>query len=213
MKTPVVFDIGNVLVRWDPHPAVAAGVGEERASTFLGDEDFGFAAWNHTMDEGGARTWAEAEREAVARFPHYADEITAYRRNFTASLLGDVDGTADIVRELHGAGVTLYALTNWSAELWHHAPERFDVLRLFDDIVVSGIEGTAKPDPRIWDVLVARIGRSATGVPFVDDSPRNVESARAAGMDAVLFTGADDLRAFLGGRGYPVSAGRGSGDR
>lgn len=212
-KTPVVFDIGNVLIRWDPHPAIAAGVGEERASIFLDDEDFGFAAWNHAMDEGGGRTWVEAEREAVERFPHYADEIAAYRCNFTVSLLGDVDGTADIVRELHAAGVPLYAVTNWSAELWHHAPERFDVLRLFEDIVVSGMEGTAKPDLRIWDILSARVGQGLVGVPFVDDSARNIESAREAGLDAVLFTGADDLRRFLLGRGYAVAGGRTSADR
>lgn len=199
-----MFDIGNVLVRWDPGPAIATAVGSRRAEAFLADEAFGFAGWNHAMDEGRGPTWAEAERDATRRFPHYAEEIVAYRRNFTTSLVGAVDGTAEIVHELHRGEVPLYALTNWSAELWHHAPERFEVLHLFDDIIVSGVEGVAKPDPRIWEVLADRMGRGVAGVTFVDDSPRNVESALAAGMDAILFTGAVDLRAALRARGHAL---------
>lgn len=202
---PVVFDIGNVLIRWDPLPAIAAAVGEERARTFLDDRAFDFAAWNHRMDEGGDRTWAQAQDEAREAYPHYADEIAAYPANFAESLRGDVEGTAAIVEELRADGVPLFALTNWSAELWHYAPERYEVLSLFDEVVVSGQVGAAKPDPRIWTIVSEHVGRSLEGAFFVDDTLRNVESAREAGLDAVLFTGADDLRAALVARDYAVT--------
>lgn len=202
---PVVFDLGNVLIRWDPLPAIAAGVGEERARAYLADAAFDFAAWNHAQDAG--RTWAEAEQAAVAGFPHYANEILAYREHFDVSLLGTVDGTVAIVRALHDAGVPLVALTNWSAELFGHARDRFDVLGCFDDIVVSGEEQLAKPDPRIFAVLGQRLGRPLDGVVFTDDSLPNIEAARAAGMDAIAFTTPEQLRADLVSRGLPLSAG------
>ncbi|WP_370616300.1 HAD family hydrolase [Mumia sp. Pv 4-285] len=199
----VVFDLGNVLIRWDPVPAVAARVGEERARAFVADPDFDFGGWNHEQDAG--RGWDEAERVALAAFAHYADEIPAYRANFAASLVGEIEGSVAIVRELHAAGVPLVALTNWSAELFGHALERFDVLGAFDDIVVSGAEGLAKPDPRIFDVLATRVGRSLDGVVFVDDLPRNIEAAARAGMDAIRFTDPEALRRDLVARGLPLA--------
>ncbi|MBW9204618.1 HAD family phosphatase [Mumia sp. zg.B53] len=200
---PVVFDIGNVLVRWDPVPAVAASVGDERAMAFLGDPEFDFLAWNHLQDEG--RPWEEAERVARGAFPHYADEITAYRVNFEASLVGEIEGSVAIVQELRDAGVPLVALTNWSAELFGHARARFEVLEAFDDIVVSGEEGCAKPDPRIFEVLAERLGRPLDGVVFTDDSPRNILAAGVAGMDAIPFTTPEDLRGELVDRGLPLA--------
>jgi 2-haloacid dehalogenase len=199
----VVFDIGNVLVRWDPVPAVAAGVGEERALAFLGDPAFDFPTWNHAQDEG--RSWEEAERTATEAFPHYTEEIAAYRANFDASLLGEVEGSVAIVHELREAGVPLVALTNWSAELFGPALARFDVLKAFDDIVVSGVEGFAKPDPRIFAVLGERLGRPLDGIVFTDDSPRNVLAAGVAGLDAIPFTTPEDLRAEMIARGLPLA--------
>lgn len=193
--TTVVFDLGGVVLIWDPVPAVAAVVGRERAERFVHGGEFGFAAWNHAQDAG--RSWAEAEAEAVARYPHLAEEITAYRANFALSLRGLVPGTSAILRDLRARGVGLVALTNWSAETFHHAQRLFpEVLALFDDVVVSGVEGVAKPDPRIFEVLGRRLGHPIAGVFFVDDTAGHVAAARAAGMDAVLFT---DATALLGG--------------
>jgi 2-haloacid dehalogenase len=198
--TTAVFDLGGVVVFWDPVPAVAAAVGQARAVRFVSDEAFDFATWNHAQDAG--RSWADAEAEAIARHPHLAEEIAAYRPNFAHSLQGLVPGTAEILRDLHARGVRLVALTNWSAETIHHLPAAFpDVVALFDDIVVSGAEGVAKPDPTIFRILARRLGQPLTGVFYVDDSLRNVEAARAAGLDAVPFTDAAALRAHLVERG------------
>jgi 2-haloacid dehalogenase len=198
----VVWDLGNVLIEWDPHPAVAAGVGEDEARRFLAAEDFDFMAWNHVQDAGG--TWADGVAAVRRSHPHWADHTVAYRTHFEASLVGEVPGTADLVRELHASGVPMWGLTNWSHELFPAAPRLFPVLDLLDDIVVSGTEKVAKPDPAIFEIAVARSGLPAADLAFVDDNENNVAAAIESGLDGILFTGADDVRTQLRDRGLPV---------
>jgi 2-haloacid dehalogenase len=194
--TAAVFDLGGVVVLWDPVPAVAVAVGQERADAFVHGGEFDFEAWNFAQDAG--RSWVDAEAVALDSHPAFAEEIAAYRPNFGLSLRGLVPGTLEILRALRDRGVRLTALTNWSAETFHHLPEAFpEVFALFDDIVVSGAEGVAKPDPDIFRVLRLRLGHPIEGVFYVDDSARNVEAALSAGMDAVHFTDADALREEL----------------
>ena len=198
--TTVVFDLGGVVVLWDPVPAVAAVVGKKRAEHFVHGREFDFAAWNHAQDSG--RSWSDAEAAATSSHPELAEEIAAYRPNFALSLQGLVPGMAGILRTLHDRGVRLVALTNWSAETIHHGPEAFpEVFALFDDIVVSGAECVAKPDRQIFQILARRLRHPIDGVVYVDDNLRNVDAARAAGMDAVRFTDAPTLRGELQGRG------------
>jgi 2-haloacid dehalogenase len=198
----VVWDLGNVLVDWDASRAIAAGVGEAEAARFLAADDFDFRAYNHGPDSG--LDWDAAEAEVARSHPHWLEHCRAYRAHFPASLVGEVPGTADLVRTLHAAGVPQWGLTNWSHELYPHAPRMFEVLALLDDVVVSGTEGLAKPDPRVYELLVARTGRPLADLVFVDDRPENVEAARALGMAGLVFTDADALRADLRGLGLPV---------
>jgi len=192
----VVLDLGGVVVDWDPVPAVAAVVGHERAERFVRGEVFDFSSWNQAQDAG--RPWEEAEAAALASHPHLAEEITAYRPHFALSLRGLVPGMRELLHDLRERGVRLLALTNWSAETIHHLPEVFpEVFAVFDSIVVSGEERVAKPDPRIFAVLERRLGHPLTGVVYADDNAVNAEAARTAGMDALVFTGADALRAEL----------------
>lgn len=195
----VVWDLGNVLIDWVPAVAVAAGVGEDEARRFMTADDFDFMAWNHGPDSGGS--WEEAEAAVLESHPHWAEHALAYRAHFRTSLVGEVEGTADLVRALHTAGVPMWGLTNWSHELYPHAPEQFSILELLEEVVVSGSEGVAKPDPRIFAITVARTGLPADRLVFVDDKAVNVEAAAASGMDAILFTGAAALRAALVERG------------
>jgi 2-haloacid dehalogenase len=198
--TTVVFDLGGVVVLWDPVPAVAAVVGQKRAEHFVHGSEFDFAVWNHAQDSG--RSWADAEAAATASHPELAEEIAAYRQNFALSLRGLIPGTAGILRALHDRGVRLVALTNWSAETIHHGPEAFpEVFDLFDDLVVSGAECVAKPDREIFQILARRLAQPIDGVFYVDDNLRNVNAARAAGMDAVRFTDAETLLEELQRRG------------
>ncbi|GGB33139.1 hydrolase [Flexivirga endophytica] len=202
----VVFDLGNVLIDWDPQPAIAAGVGEDRARKFLTAGEFDFGAWNHEQDAG--RTFAEAEQDAATAYPHLADEIHSYRANFAKSLRGQIDGTVAILKQLHAAEIPLIALTNWSAETFPIAVDRFDFLDLFEDIIVSGEEGVAKPDPEIFEELADRVRHlgSLDDCIFIDDKLANVQAAVEAGMDAIAFTTPDELRADLLVRGLPVEA-------
>jgi 2-haloacid dehalogenase len=198
--TSAVFDLGGVVLVWDPVAAVAAAVGQERAERFVHGTEFDFATWNHAQDAG--RSWAEAEAAATSSHPQLAEEIAAYRPNFARSLRGLVPGTTGILHDLRTRGVRLVALTNWSAETIHHAEDAFpEVFAVFDDVVVSGAEGVAKPDPEIFEVLRRRLGTRIDDVFYVDDAVRNVMAARDAGMDAVLFTDAAALAADLRSRG------------
>ena len=198
----VVFDLGNVLIRWDPRPALAAAVGDDEADRILAADDFDFGAWNAAQDAG--RPFKEGEEEVAASHPHWAEHVRGYRPHFEHSLTGTVDDTVAILRDLHEAGVPVFALTNWSAETFPLARERYEFLALFDDVVVSGAEGVAKPDPAIFEVLRERVGRPLEECVFVDDGPHNVAAAADAGMDAIRFTDTGHLRDDLRARGLPV---------
>lgn len=199
----VVWDLGNVIVDWDPFHAVAAGVGEDEARRFLEAEDFDFLAYNHGPDSG--QSWDEAEAAVAASHPHWVEHARAYRRHFPASLLGPVPGTSALVEELHAAGVGQWGLTNWSDELYHaHAPRLFPVLGLLGEVVVSGTERVAKPDAAAYELVVARSGLPAEALVFVDDRPVNVEAAIGCGLHGLVFTGAERLREDLRGLGLPV---------
>jgi 2-haloacid dehalogenase len=198
----VVFDLGNVVIDWDPYPAIAAGVGPDEAKRFLEAEDFDFMAWNLGPDSGD--TWADAEDAVRRSHPHWVEHALSYRAHFLESLVGEVPGTGDVVRDLHAAGVPLFALTNWSHELYPHAPANFEVMALFEEVVVSGTEKVAKPDPRVFEIVAERSGLPLDQLVFVDDKQANVDAAAALGMQAILFTDATALRTELRSRGLPI---------
>jgi 2-haloacid dehalogenase len=130
--------------------------------------------------------------------------VAAYGDHFGLSITRAIEPNVEVLRDLHAAGVPLFALTNWSDELFPQALARFDFLGLFEDIVVSGAEGLAKPDPAIFARLRERVGRPLEACVFVDDSPANVAAAAASGMDAIRFTDDVPLRPQLRTRGLPV---------
>ena len=183
MSTPkapnaVVFDLGGVLIRWDPRHLYRQLMPEDEIDAFL--DEVGFQAWNHEQDAGAP--WGPAVEEHAALFPHRRELLAAYPARFAESLDGPVEGTVAILQELHAAGTRLVALTNWSAELFPHAEAAFDFLALFEGIVVSGREGLAKPDPAVFDLLLSRYHLDPARTVFVDVSPANVAAAAAAGV-------------------------------
>lgn len=191
----VVFDLGNVLIDWQPALAIAAGVGAVEAQRFLEADDFDFMAWNHLQDSG--RRWADGVAELRRTHPHWAEHAAAYLTHFPASL-SEVPGTTDIVRELHAAGVPMVGLTNWSDELYYpYALGTFEVLDLLDDVVVSGEVKVAKPDPRAYQLAAERTGHPIDELLFIDDRQENLDAAEALGMDTILFTNAPALRTEL----------------
>jgi 2-haloacid dehalogenase len=199
----VVFDLGGVLIQWDPRVAFADTLAADEIEPFLAE--VGFMEWNKALD--GGRPMAEAEADIDERFPHRAGVMAAYRRNFRSTLVGEVPGTADIVRELADAGIRLLALTNWSAESFPHAREMFEVLGRFEAFVVSGEERVTKPDPRIFTTTIERHGLDPARTAYIDDSAANVAAAGDLGLRALQFTDAATLRHDLAELGLPVGTG------
>lgn len=200
LLSTVVFDLGAVLIDWDPRyvyrdlfPGDDAGM-----EAFLADVTS--ATWNHQMDAG--KPWADAIAELVAVHPERRALIEAYWTRWAEMLHGDIPETVAILRELRDRGeVRLFALTNWSAETFPVARERFDFLGWFEGIVVSGEEGIAKPDPAIFRILLERYDVAPGDALFVDDRAENVAAAEAVGMRGVVFRTPGGLRDELVARG------------
>jgi 2-haloacid dehalogenase len=200
----VIFDIGNVLLKWDPALAFIGVLEPADIETFMDEIDF--ASWNHAQDAG--RSLAEGVAAVAERWPQHVEAVRAYGRNFTRTIVGEIPGSARVVEELRAANVRLLALTNWSAETFPWARESFGVLDQFEGIVVSGLEGVAKPDPAIFGLLIERYGVDPGRAVFVDDSQINVSAAARAGMTGLVFTGPDDLRRGLRALGLLLGPGR-----
>lgn len=191
----VLFDLGNVLVRWDARAALVGSFGAARVEEFFTAVDF--PTLNLRQDAG--RPWSEAIAEVEN--PQHRAMLVHYVRNFADALPGPVPGSAELVDEVIDAGIAVYGLTNWSAETFHHAVPAAPAVGRLTDVLVSGRERLVKPDPRIYRLAAARFDLDPASTVFVDDSARNVEAARAEGFEAVLFTDAAALRDELTRRG------------
>jgi 2-haloacid dehalogenase len=193
----VVFDLGGVLIDWDPRYLYRKLLDDEAAvEEFLATVCT--PEWNAEQDRG--RPFAEGVAELVERHPVHAVAITAYHERWPEMLGGAVDDTVEVLAELRAAGVPVYALTNWSAETFGVARERFEFLEWFDGVLVSGEERMIKPDPAIFRLLLDRFGLDPGATFYVDDSEPNVEAAGRLGFDAVRFTTPAQLRRDLEAR-------------
>ncbi len=191
----VVFDIGAVLVEWEPHLAWVEELGDAGARAFI--ERTGFMEKNARADGG-------------VRFDHLAEEISderdrrlfrEYVARYSRTVPNEVPGTWAILDRLRARGVPVHAITNWSAETWPEGVRvhpRLD--EVFGTLVVSGREGITKPDARIYEILCERAGAAPSDCVFIDDGLHNVEGAKAVGMDGLHFTNAAALEAELKAR-------------
>ncbi len=190
----MVFDLGGVLIDWDPRHLYRRLFDDpEEMEAFI--EEIDLAEWNARQDAG--RPWAEAIAQLTAEHPDRRDLIEAFHLRWPETLAGALPGSVDLLAELRGAGVRLLALSNWSAETFPIALERFEFLGWFDGILISGQVGAIKPDARIFERLIERFGVDPASAVFVDDSAANVEAAARLGFRALLFTGAAPLRLEL----------------
>lgn len=200
----VVFDVGNVLYDWNPRFLYQRLIEDDRAlDAFL--RDVVTKEWHFQHDEG--RDFADTSAELVAQYPHHAALIAQWGPRFAETITGTVPGMAALVDELHDAGVPLYAITNFSHEFW--PPFRAREAAMFDrfrGIVVSGDEKMVKPHAPIYRLALDRWGLDAGDTLFIDDRADNVEGARAVGMHAVEFGGAEALRDELAGFGLLPAA-------
>ena len=194
-RSVVVFDVGGVLLQWDPrHLYRKLFAGDDAAMEhFLGNVCT--EEWNERQDAG--RTFADAAAELLPAHADKAHLIHAFGRRFDEMVPGAIEETVAILRELKRAGVPLYAVTNWSAETFPSAQNRFDFFAEFDGIVVSGEEGVIKPDPRIFRILLDRYDIPAHAAVFIDDNPANAEAATNLGIHGIHFRSPQQLRREL----------------
>ncbi len=190
----VVFDLGGVLIDWNPRHLYRklfdnAAVMEQFLATVCNHD------W--VIQQDGGRPFAEGVAELVAIHPEKAELIEAYWRRWPEMIAGAVDGTVAILRQLKDRSVPVYALSNWSVETWPYARDGFAFLEWFDGMVISGFEGTKKPDARIFRLLLERYRIEAARAVFIDDLMINVVAARNVGLHALHFTDAQALRRDL----------------
>ncbi len=200
----VVFDVGRVLIQWDMRVLFAQLIAHEaELDWFLANVVT--EEWHSEHDAGRPLDAMLAER--IALYPAHRGLIEAYRRRFLETIPGPVEGTHAIVRRLAAAGVPLFALTNFGSEFWRQFRPGQELFELFDDIVVSGDEGVAKPDPRIFAIAERRFGIEPQTLLFIDDVPANIAAARSRGWQGHLFTDAANLETDLAERGLFAPAG------
>lgn len=201
--TTVVFDLGGVLVDWNPRYLYRKLLPDEAAvEQFLARVCT--PSWNKQMDAG--KPWAEGVAELVAVHPEQADLIRAFDERWDEMLGGPIEGAVAIHAELRAAGVPLYALSNWSSDKFALAEQRYPFLSQFDGRVISGRVGLVKPNARIFRHLIEQHHLDPTATVFVDDLRENLDAAEALGMVGVLYTTPEQLRADLAEHGL-VTAG------
>lgn len=201
--TTVVFDLGGVLIDWNPrHLYRKLFQREDAMEEFLAEVCTG--GWNAEQDRG--RPFAEATAMLVERHPHHEAMIEAFFARWTEMLNGPIHGTVAILEELDARGVPLYALTNWSAETWPLALPLFPFLGRFRGVLVSGQVGLIKPDAAIYRRLCADFAIEPADAVFIDDSARNVEGAAALGFHGHHFRRPEALRTWLAGLGLLPAA-------
>ena len=190
----VVFDLGNVLLRWDPRFLFTRYFDDEaQMEWFLAHVCN--QEWNLEQDRG--RSFADAVKEATAQHPDHAEAIAAYDTRWHETLPHAIEGTVAIFEELVKRDAPVYAITNWNGEKFRETKRRFPFLYNFMDIVVSGDERLIKPDPAIYQLLLGRNGLEASDCLFIDDSLNNVKGAEAVGMKTHHFTSPENLRIIL----------------
>jgi len=192
----IIFDFGNVLVKWQPEKVYSEHFGDEaKAWWFMRhvcDLD-----WRQRIDAGERYDACIAEKSA--QHPEYKEALEMYHSHWQEMLTGEMEGMREVLAELkQEPDVRIYGLTNWSMETFPAARERFGILQMIDNYVVSGAEGLVKPDARLFCVLLERYGLKAEECIFIDDNEANVRAAEALGITGIVFRGANDLRERLG---------------
>lgn len=205
MTTPevdtVIFDLGNVLVPFNPRWLFRKMLPDEASiDAFFAETDF--EAWNLQMDAG--LPFADGIAAHSQRFPQYRLLFEAFFQRWHETVGEPIAESLDLLHSLRRNGIRTYALTNFSAETYPLAVARFPFLLDFDGSVVSGHEGLIKPDPAIYQLLLKRYAITPTRAVFIDDRIENVDAARHLGMHGIHFTDPALVRLELRALGLPV---------
>ena len=187
-----MFDFGGVLIDWDPRYLYRKlfNHNEQAMEQFLAE--IGFFEWNALQDAG--RPLSEAIADLCTRHPQYCDLIRAYDQRYEEALNGPIPASIDILRRLHSAGFSLYGISNWPAEKFQLVRAKYDFFSWFKDMLISGEIGIAKPDPRIFHLLLDRIARPAGECLLIDDTVINIDVAQSLGFRTIHFLSPGQLQ-------------------
>lgn len=190
----VVWDVGNVIVRWDPRTLYSKIFPDPAArDDFL--ERVCTLAWHVETDRGLPP--AENTARLVARFPEHEPHIRAWWDRWDEMFSGVIDETVEVIETLAERGVPQFGLTNMARETWPQVRAMTPAFERFDYVLVSGEHGLIKPDPAIFHLLCEKAGMAPHDLVFVDDSARNIEAAQALGFQTCHFTGPDALAPLI----------------
>jgi 2-haloacid dehalogenase len=195
MINTIIFDLGAVLIDWNPRYMYSKLFDDEAAmEDFL--RDITTSDWNEEQDAG--RPLHEGTELLVNKFPEHEEHIRAFYSRWDEMLGEAFHDVVEIFKQLKEKNrYKIYALTNWSAETFPVAFERFDFLKWFDGIVVSGAEKMRKPTPEFYHILLNRYEVEAQEALFIDDNYRNILAAEELGIQCIHFTSAEQLSGEL----------------
>jgi len=194
-KPAIIFDIGGVLVDWNPTYLYRQMFEEDEAELDYFLTVVCSPEWNAKQDAG--HSFSEAIAERIKIFPEYTPYIRAYYTRWEEMVKGEITSTVNILSALRDKGYHLYALSNWSAETYPLIYRRFEFLNWFDEVVISGQVKMAKPDPAIFKLLLRRINRQAQQCLFIDDSEQNILAASRLGFQTIHFSSSGRLYSDL----------------
>lgn len=185
----VVFDIGRVLIEWEPERFYRAALGEERAREFFAAVPI--HAMNERVDLGAP--WEEEVAALALAHPAWAEAISHWRHRWIEMASPEIPGSVRLLRALRRRGVPVFALSNFGRETYEHATTHYPFFEEFDRAFVSGRLRLAKPDPAIYEVVERQGGIAPEGLLFTDDRAENLAAAAARGWRTHLFEGPEGL--------------------
>lgn len=187
----IIFDFGCVLINWSQHNLYDTYFGSKEKTDWFIDNICTWE-WNNQTDVG--KTFASSVEEKIAEFPEWEKEIRMYWERWEDMIGGAVEGMQDWICELKKAGYKVYGLSNWSAETFPLVKEKFPVFKMMDGIVISGEELIAKPDYRIYQILLNRYNLQANECVFVDDRQSNIDAAKELGIHGITFANCEQAK-------------------
>ena len=192
----VIFDLGGVLIDWNPEYVYLDVFNGDREKMKWFFDEICTMDWNENQDAGYPLEKATEER--IKLFPEYEEWIRIYYGRWEEMLGNQIDGTVAILKQLiDNPNYKVVALTNWSAETFPVALERFDFLHWFEGIVVSGTEKMRKPFNEIYELTLNRFNIEASQSLFIDDNARNIEAAKKIGINTIRFNNPTQLKSEL----------------
>ncbi|MFC1659047.1 HAD family hydrolase [Pseudomonadota bacterium] len=194
MINNVIFDFGGVLFDWNPRYLYRKILDSEyEIEDFL--NNVCTCEWNYNLDKGV--TFEENTQKLIKAYPEKRDLIEAYWKRWGEMINNEITGTVEIMKELRENNINLYGLTNMPTESYHYLMENYEFLKLFKDIVASGLEKVAKPDKRIYKILLQRNKLNTDNCLFIDDVQENIKAGEDIGIKGVRFTNPRDLKKKL----------------